>query len=86
MLGPTGHAGHLFRIESRGRKVTWSNSGYTQDIWCVVCREEIKNVDGEFLKEKVTNEDIKVCLALVIESRDRENKAIQILSNELLNG
>lgn len=64
-FGLIGHKGHVFVIMSEGRRATFSNSGYQQNARCLVCRDDLQNVDGEFLQVPVDDDFLNRCLAMV---------------------
>lgn len=56
IFGFSGHKGHIFELLTEPADRSPSNSGYGQDVACILDGEVFKEVDGEFLQELADRE------------------------------
>lgn len=74
---------HPVEIVSTPKKVEWSEAGFSQDAYCLICNTTFFGVDGEFLKIKVSKKELETAVTLVRSKRRDLQRAEKRIMEQL---
>ena len=81
-LSALSHPDHLFRIISAPRKAK-NNSGWVQDVRCLLCGTRYNDIDGEFLRQRAEYEDLEAQCKRMIRTIERWDRVANVLDREM---